>query len=162
VAGARQAGVQLIYTRPTLGRFPYDGPYLRQLSKNTQTNPDDLALVGMEGDPDVWDDRIIDEVAPRDGDIVLRKFFNNAHTGTDLGLILRAQRAKTIVMSGIATESGIENNARWAVVEGFYSVIVTDAINSGSIEFHNNSLKYLERCADLVTTDELFNVWGIQ
>ncbi|TAK68921.1 MAG: cysteine hydrolase [Actinomycetota bacterium] len=158
IEAARQAGVPVIYTRVLLCLDAYSGPFLRYLSKFVKDPTEGIPWVETEDRGP--ENQIVKEIAPQPGDIVMEKYFNNAYTGTAFDQILKSRGIKTIVQTGISTESGIENNARWAIIAGYYPVIVTDCVNSGYPEMHASSLRYMERSADLATADEIIEIWS--
>jgi len=87
--------------------------------------------------PAGWD-RIVPELGPRDGDVVVTKRNWGAFYGTDLELQLRRRGIRTIVLGGIATNFGVESTARDAFERGYAQVIVEDAsaaLSEGAHEF---------------------------
>lgn len=160
LAAARSAAVPVLYTRHRFVRSVYPESFLRYLSKGASASLDSLPFVPADGDAAVWDDRILDELAPEPADHVSIKHFNDAVTGTSIPSALRRLGASTLVLSGIATESGIESTARWALVNGFSPVIALDAVSSASPDLHEGSLSYLARAADVVPVDLIAEAWA--
>jgi nicotinamidase-related amidase len=73
-------------------------------------------------------------VAPND--IVITKRQWNAFHGTELDLQLRRRGIKTVVLSGIATNMGVESTARTAYELGYQLVFAEDAISSVAAGMH--------------------------
>jgi nicotinamidase-related amidase len=69
-------------------------------------------------------------------DIVVVKRQWGAFYGTDLEQHLRRRNIKTIIMTGIATNFGVESTARAAQDSGYNLVFVEDAMSSLSGEAH--------------------------
>ena len=74
-----------------------------------------------------WGAGTPDEVAPKDGDIILIKRRVSCFAGTDLELILRAQAVQEIVLLGGATYFVVEATARDETDLGFEVTVVSDA-----------------------------------
>ncbi|HSU15394.1 hydrolase [Longimicrobium sp.] len=105
--------------------------------------------------PPGWD-RVVPEVGPRDGDIVVTKRNWGAFHGTDLELQLRRRGIRTIVLGGIATNFGVESTARGAFERAYAQVIVEDATSALSAGAHEFALTTIfPRFARIRSTDEV-------
>ncbi len=71
------------------------------------------------------------------GDIRITKRQWGAFFGTELDLQLRRRGIKTIVLTGIATNQGVESTARQAFEHGYSLVIVEDAISAFTTEMQD-------------------------
>jgi nicotinamidase-related amidase len=91
-------------------------------------------------------------------DLVVTKRQWGAFYGTELEQLLRRRGIKTIIMSGIATNYGVESTARAAFDRGFELVFAEDAMSSMSAEAHNFSCQNLFRTMGRVrSTRELID-----
>ena len=81
--------------------------------------------------------------------------------GTNFELLLRNAGITTLVITGIATEFGVESTARDAANRGFFPVIISDAVSSYNQEAHFRSLENLKALTILLTTEELDMLWTI-
>lgn len=90
---------------------------------------------GTNASPDGWD-RIVTELRPEAGDHVVHKRQWGAFYGTDLDLELRRRRIDTILLTGIATNMGVESTARDAYERGYNVVFVEDAMASLDAAMH--------------------------
>jgi len=70
---------------------------------------------------------IYDEVAPRAGEIVVKKHRYSAFYGTDLGIILRNSGIDTVVIAGVTTENCCLSTARDALFRDYKVVFLSDA-----------------------------------
>ncbi len=70
------------------------------------------------------------------GDIMITKRQWNAFYGTELDLQLRRRGIKTIVLTGVATNLGVESTARQAWEHNYSLIIVEDAISGFTNEMH--------------------------
>jgi len=73
-------------------------------------------------------------------DLVVTKHQWGAFTGTDLDVQLRRRGITDIVLTGIATNIGVESTARQAYENDYNLVIVSDAISAASIDAQNFAL----------------------
>ena len=76
------------------------------------------------------------ELGVQDGDVVVTKRQWGAFYGTDLEQHLRRKGIRTVIMSGIATNFGVESTARGAFDRGYEIVFAEDAMTSLSAEAH--------------------------
>ncbi|VWD08376.1 MULTISPECIES: hydrolase [Burkholderia cepacia complex] len=67
-------------------------------------------------------------------DIVVTKHQWGAFTGTDLDVQLRRRGITDIVLTGIATNIGVESTARQAYENNYNVVIVSDAVSTSSAD----------------------------
>ena len=72
----------------------------------------------------------MDELAPRRGELSVRKRRYSAFTGTDLDLLLRAQRIRSIICCGVSTNACVETTARAGFELDYYIVVPPDACGS--------------------------------
>ena len=85
-------------------------------------------------DPAVGHVRLIEPLAPRDGEPVLTKTSHNAFTTTGLQQLLTQRGITELVVCGIRTEQCCETTARVASDFGFGVTFVTDATATSPIE----------------------------
>jgi nicotinamidase-related amidase len=77
--------------------------------------------------PANWSE-LVSELGVTDGDIIITKRQWGAFYGTDLDLQLRRRGIKTIILTGIATNIGVESTARAAFEHGYHQILVSDAM----------------------------------
>jgi nicotinamidase-related amidase len=82
---------------------------------------------------------LADEAQVQAQDIVVTKRQWGAFYGTDLDQLLRRRGIKTLIMSGIATNYGVESTAREAFDRGYELIFAEDAMSSMSAEAHRFS-----------------------
>lgn len=93
---------------------------------------------------------------PPPSDIVITKRQWGAFYGTELDLQLRRRNVHCIVLSGIATNIGVESTARSAAEYGYELVIPEDLCSSASDEMHAFSFQHiLPRLARITRSDAI-------
>lgn len=95
------------------------------------------------GNPPADWDQLVPAMAPRPGDHVLRKRQWGAFYGTDLDLQLRRRGIHTLILTGIATNIGVESTARDAFERGYQQIFVEDACSDLSEEAHAFSINHV-------------------
>lgn len=102
-----------------------------------------------------WSD-FAPELKMQDTDIIITKKQWGAFYGTDLELQLRRRNIKTLVMSGISTNHGVESTSRFAYEFGFQQIFAEDAMTSMSVEMHNAAINIaFKRMGRVRSTQEI-------
>ncbi|QNK70809.1 isochorismatase family protein [Variovorax sp. PAMC26660] len=105
--------------------------------------------------------QLVPELQVQDGDVLITKRQWGAFYGTDLDQQLRRRGIKTLVMSGIATNFGVDSTARAAFDRGYELVFVEDAMSSLAAELHHFANKELfPRMGRVRSTDALVAAIG--
>lgn len=91
---------------------------------------------GVEG---TWGVEFFEPLAPREGELVVRKRTLSALAGTELERLLRVKGIETLVLAGIATNFTVESTAREAVDRGYRVLVISDASESMSDGLHRFS-----------------------
>ena len=108
--------------------------------------------------PEGWD-ILIPELGQQPTDHLVTKRTRGAFTGTDLEQYLRDQGVTEVVVTGVATGSGVESTARHAHELGFNVTLATDAMTDTSAEIHENSvLRIFPGLGETGTTDEILGL----
>jgi len=103
-------------------------------------------LEGATGATDIWwtgnpDFQVRKELAPAEGETVVRKTTNGGFNGSRLDDVLRWMGIDTLVIAGVVTSACIETTARDAADRGYHCVLVDDATADYDAEMHRASLK---------------------
>ena len=128
LAGARQAGIPVIYVVHRGGAF-------------------------AEYAPDV---ELHEGVAPADGELVITKVRPGPFSTTALDVTLREMGCDNLVIMGVATSGCVLSSVRWAVDVNYSFIVVSDACSDGDPEVHRVlTEKVYPRQGTVMTTDEL-------
>jgi len=100
-------------------------------------------------------------IEPIGDDIVMPKNTASIFIGTNFEQLLRNAGITTVIITGIATEYGVESSGRDASNRGFFPVIITDAVSSFNQEAHYRSLENLKSMMILLKTEELITFWEL-
>jgi biuret amidohydrolase len=128
VARARQAGMTIVFTR-----LLYDA--VRGAMEDRHViRPRRWTASGKRLMPGTRGADVIDEIAPRDDDIVVDKVGYSAFEGTSLEQQLRGRGVKTVVMTGVVTYACVLATAFSAFDRNFDVILATDAVGSWNDE----------------------------
>ncbi|KWX00481.1 isochorismatase [Carbonactinospora thermoautotrophica] len=109
---------------------------------------------GMSDDP--GHKRIVDELAPAEGDIVLTKWRYSAFHRSDLADIIRGQGRDQLIVCGVYAHVGCLMTACDAFALDIQPFLVADAVADFTPEYHRMALAYAaERCAATIFTRTL-------
>jgi nicotinamidase-related amidase len=150
----RRAKAKVVYTvvtyQPGLPGVRPNSPLFRTLIESPTL---------LEGTPAV---EVIDDVAPRPDEPVVRGQAGNGFDGTALDTILRVAGVDTLVLVGIATDVAVESTARAACDRQYRTIVVSDACQADSDEAHARALDVLQKWfSETPTADEVFSALRI-
>lgn len=104
---------------------------------------------------------LVAESGVQPGDPVVTKRHWGAFAGTDLEQILRDHGIETVILTGVATNFGVESTARQGTGLGFPFVIVEDACSALDVESHRFAFeKIFPRLTRVRSTDEVIAALG--
>jgi biuret amidohydrolase len=151
--GFRTAKAMVVYTlvtyQPGLPGVRPNSPLFRTLINSPTL---------LQGTPAV---EVINEVAPRSDEPVIRGQAANGFDGTALGTILRVAGVDTLVLAGIATDVAVESTARAASDLQYRTIVVSDACTADSDEAHVRSLDVIRKWfGETPTADDVVRALG--
>jgi ureidoacrylate peracid hydrolase len=99
-------------------------------------------------------------VDPHPDDMVIEKHSFSAFFGTELDRLLRFRGIKTLVMTGVATNTCVESTLRDGFFLGYYIVLVEDGCTSAAKHLHQGTLENVRaNFGDVVQGAELQAIW---
>ena len=133
IEAARTLGIRIIYLQmgcsPDLSdKGPPDSPSsvksrMWSIMKEHPEWKDKFYIYGT------WGAEIIEELKPREGDIVVRKQKHDGFIGTSLDIHLRTIAAKYLFFVGAATNICVESTLRHAFSLDYFPILVSDAVS---------------------------------
>ncbi len=149
---ARAAGVRVIFVR-----CDYDPVYLSetQIARRRRMGWDIPYC-----QPGTWGAAFY-KVAPKPGEIVIDKHRYDGFYGTDLELILRANKVQNLLFAGVATNVCVESTLRSAYMRDFMAVLVSDCCAARDARAHNSAIENVRAFLGMVATaDEIAQIWA--
>ncbi|MBA2557584.1 MAG: cysteine hydrolase [Chloroflexi bacterium] len=131
----RAHGVQVVYVTlgSATGDFADVVAYLRPLVEQTDNRA---------GAPN---HRILDAIAPQDGDLVVNKTTASAFQSSDLDDQLRERGITQLLLAGISTNSCVESTGRDGADLGYECLMVDDACACAGPDWHDAALRNFDR-----------------
>jgi nicotinamidase-related amidase len=102
---------------------------------------------------------VIPELAPIEGELLVRKYRSSGFWGTNLDMLLRSNGIQSLVMTGCTTEGCVESTARDAMFNDYYVVVAEDCVASDDREQHEASLLLMRHRFDVVASPEIISTW---
>jgi nicotinamidase-related amidase len=121
-ASLRQRGGTVVYVRVLIGET------LSQTADKPRPRP--------SAPPPPEASEIVADAGFQPGDVIVTKRQWGAFYGTDLDLQLRRRGIRSLIMTGIATNFGVESTARDAQERSYELIFAEDAMSSLSAEMH--------------------------
>lgn len=115
----------------------------------------DYKITGFNVPKGSWDGKVIDQIAPKDDEIVLPKSSSSVFVSTHIDYVLRNLGVKQLVISGILTDQCVESALRDACDLGYLVTQVTDACLTYTPERHDTSLNAISGYCRQITTAAL-------
>jgi nicotinamidase-related amidase len=103
---------------------------------------------------------ILDEIKPQATDLVVPKHRRSFFVDTPLHSILTGNAIKVILMTGIATERGILDSSRDALLRGIIPLIVEDAVGSRALSTHEAGMAALREICETTTVSDVVAAWN--
>ena len=137
---ARRAEWPIAHTRML---FQADGSDANVFSRKIPTN---LNMV-----PGSYETEFVDELVPREGELVIDKTLPSAFFGTGLAPWLTLRSVQTLVIIGATTSGCVRASVVDAMSHGFVPAVPADCVGDRSVAAHEASLfdmrmKYAEIC----------------
>jgi nicotinamidase-related amidase len=158
LASARQAGALCVFIQnTTLRGHLSDSPAQVRFRVRLSRDPSQPSLRYTEDG--TWGQEFVPELAPAEGELIIKKFRSSAFVGTPLDLLLRSNGIDTIVICGATTEGCVESTARDGMFMDYYVVVVPDCVESDTRDQHEASLTLMRVRFDMVASSEIRGVW---
>ena len=149
---ARAAGVPVIFVQAI-----YDAQYLSApMRERNQRRSVEMprCLTGSWGAD-------FHAVRPAAGESVVIKHRYSAMLNTELDGLLKRHGIRSLLLTGVATDTCVESTGRDAYFIDYYVTIVSDCCGAASESDHRGALKRFDRdYGAVVTSEEVIGAWG--
>ena len=158
VHAARQRAVPVIHVRYTMhaDHSTFSDPAIRRYLGGGSFGRRELPTMVVDGS---WGWQNLDDVAPKDGDIIIRKYRPDAFFATPLDALLRWNAIRTVVFIGIGSEVGIVPSVMHAFNLGYYAVAPEDCIRPVDPARGGDALRYIRDWGITAGHREIMDVW---
>ena len=128
IEGCRAKGLRVVYVNHV---HDPEGHDMGTLARRFPIIAEGRALRAGSPGVEIWD-----EIAPREGDIVVEKVRQSGFTYSRLEAILRGIGARTLIFGGVATGACVECTARDAVSRDFEAILLSDGTAASDLPDH--------------------------
>jgi nicotinamidase-related amidase len=156
VQSAREKKISIFFSKMQYHPLKYQSPSWIYTSNKMITRPRSPSEQGLELAIEPAQDEIV--INMRGSALIIDT--GSIFIGTDFERLVRNAGVNTLIFTGIATELGIESNARESLNRDFYTVIAADAVSSVDREDHMRSLESLRKIINVISSKELVNIWS--
>jgi nicotinamidase-related amidase len=98
--------------------------------------------------------RILEDIKPQQGDIVIHKTTVGAFSSTNLDSILWSKGLKGLLFAGVSTNMCVETTARDAADKGFRCVLIEDGCGASAQRYHDATMETFQRLFGKVKTSK--------
>jgi len=158
IENGRKVGVMVVYLQDTLlpRRLSDSAPYFEKYMKFHGT--DDPREVKDEAVFETWGWEIIDEIKPLFGEARIVKYRSDGFIGTGLDLILRSNKIKTVVATGVVTDGCVAATVRSAGND-YFVVVAEDCCWQEDKERHDSAIQQFRRRYNVYASDKIIETW---
>jgi len=142
-SACRDAEIEVMYTT------------IESLTQDGRDRSLDYKITGFNVPKGSWDGKVIDQIAPRQDEIVLPKSSSSVFISTNIDYLLRNLGVRQLVISGLITDQCVESAIRDACDLGYLVTQVTDACLTYSAERHSRSIDSIKGYCRQITTGKL-------
>ena len=151
IASAREAGVLVIFVQAIYDPKDLSEP-MRERNARLKMEPP-RCLTGSWG-ADFY------RVKPQPGEPVVIKHRYSAIVNTELPGLLRERGIRSLLLTGIATDTCVESSGRDAYFIDYYVTLVADCCGAASEEDHRGALKRFNRdYGQVVVSRDVIDIW---
>ncbi len=148
---ARRAGLPVIFVQAVYDPHVLSGPMRERNRRRKLEMP--RCLTGTWG-ADFY------MVRPEPGEPVIIKHRYSAFAGTDLGPVLRRRGIRSLLLTGVSTDTCVESTARDGYFLDFYITLVADCCGALSEADHRGTLARADRdFGGVATSAEIIAAW---
>ncbi len=152
VAKAREAGVPVIFVQAIYDPEHLSAPMRERNRRRAVEIP--RCLTGSWG-ADFY------SVRPEPGEAVIIKHRYSAVLNTGLDVLLKSRGIRSLLLTGVATDTCVESTGRDAYFIDYYVTIVADCCGAASESDHLGALKRFDRdYGAIVTSEDVIGAWS--
>lgn len=141
IAAARAAGAEVMYT------------VIENLTADGRDRGLDYKLTPIFVAKGSWEGRVIEEVAPADDDIVLKKTSSSLFNSTNFDFLLRNLGVEHLIVTGFLTDQCVDQTVRDGADRGYRVICVADCCATYSLQRHTWGLTLFSGYCRTLTTD---------
>lgn len=108
-----------------------------------------------------WGVQPVPGLEPKSGDHVVTKMRMSAWEGTNLEMVLKAEKRDIVIVTGAWTNMSIEHTARTGADKGYVMIVPEDGCSTMNADWHKASINYaLQNVSAVTTIDDVLGALG--
>jgi nicotinamidase-related amidase len=143
LSAARRSRIEVVYT------------VIQSLTRDGRDRSLDYKISGFHFQPGSQEAQVLDEIAPREDELVLCKTSSSLFNSTNFAYLMRNMGRDTVIVVGIQTDQCVDHTVRDGADLGFQMICVIDASTTDSEQRHLNALDSFRGYCRQATTPEL-------
>ena len=149
--GTRKRNQGGVHRPPSHPRPPGSGTAVAVRFRGMVDRPDVSDKLILQG---TWGAEIIDELAPRQDEMVIEKRRFSAFVGTELDMMLKTFDIRYLIFTGVATNICVESSLRDASHLQYLPILVSDAVAASPPRRQESTLANVREVFGWVTTSD--------
>jgi nicotinamidase-related amidase len=143
-----------------LKRFRDNNSLIVYLTDNHLPDDDEFDKWPPHAIRGTWGAEVVEELTPKEGEIIIPKRRYSGFFGTELDLILRERGIKTVILMGVLTDICIMYTSADASARGYNVLVVTDGTRSIDTKNHKFALNHMKEVHGslIVSTKEVLQM----
>ena len=117
----------------------------------------DYKISGIFAAKGSWEAEVIDELAPRENEILIPKTSSSVFNSTNIDYVLRALGIEYVLTMGIVTDQCVETAVRDGCDRGFLMTLIEDACATHAQARHDASLVGIKGYCRIRSTDAVLD-----
>src|SRR3979490_3118058 len=106
-----------------------------------------------------WGAEILPETGIKPDDIIVQKWRPSAFRSTNLDMVLRCNKIRSLVLTCVITQGCVESTAVDAMFHDYYTVITKGCVPTYNKGLDDASLKVMGSRFDMLDSDDLMDIW---
>jgi nicotinamidase-related amidase len=102
--------------------------------------------------------KVIDDVAPKEDDIWLKKTSSGVFNSTNIDYLLRNLQRNYLVVMGMLTDQCVDMAIRDAADKGYYVICINDACTTHTQQRHDNALNAFKGYCTTLNTEQFIKL----
>ncbi len=158
---ARKVGISIVYIQSYY--FAEGNPYLTDAFLEQRSRSGKKRHLEFRScERGSWGAEFYQGIRPLPGESIVNKQCYSAFIGTDLDLILRTRKIRTLLMTGVSSDVCVDNTTRVGFMYGYYTVVLKDLCATYSQELHDTTLRKIDQFyGQVVTSTDVLECWKV-
>ncbi len=155
--GSEQVQALVPRIKKLLEKFRERGALIIYVNDAHRDTDPEIKIWGAHAMQNEYGSKVVEDIAPSEGDIVIEKHTYDGFLFTDLESVLISHGVKKVYIVGVATDICVMHTAYGAFARGFDVYVVEDCCAGTTNDAHAHAIEYMKKVygAHIVRSDEI-------